>query len=36
MIKIKLLDYHINRNETIFQTYWLNHTLFKDIGLENP
>jgi hypothetical protein len=34
MIKVKLLDYHIHRNETTFRYYWVNRELFKQVGIE--
>ena len=34
MIKVKLLDYHIHRNETTFRYYWVNKEIFKQVGIE--
>ena len=34
MIKIKLLDYNIHRNETTFRYYVANQDLFKEVGIE--
>ena len=34
MIKVKLLDYHIHRNETTFRYYWVNREIFKQVGIE--
>ena len=34
MIKIKLLDYQLHRNETTFRYYWVNKEIFKQIGIE--
>ena len=31
MIKVKLLDYHIHRNETTFRYYWVNKEIFKQV-----
>jgi hypothetical protein len=34
MIKIKLLEYNLHRNETTFRYYWTNKELFKQVGIE--
>lgn len=34
MIKIKLLEYNIHRNETTFRYYWMNRHLFEQIGVQ--
>ena len=34
MIKIKLIEPHIHRNETTFRPFWFAKDVLKDIGLD--
>ena len=34
MIKIKLLEYNLHRNETTFRYYLENRNLFREVGID--